>query len=120
MSSFLSGVNGHKLRSLRQQLGLVETLETSRMDDLLDRIQHKQRELGCSGFLDRTEASTKDSYLSVNVSQRNKLKDIEVRLTKMLEGTESRLQSHLASSSQVPPQNELAKVFASYRNHLLK
>lgn len=59
MSSFLSSANGQKLRSLRKQLGMGEALESSRMEDILDRIQLKQRELGSSSFLDRTDTSNK-------------------------------------------------------------
>jgi hypothetical protein len=54
------------------------------MEDLIGRIQLKQRELGSSISADRTETISKDSYLNTNVPNRNKLRDIELKLTKLL------------------------------------
>lgn len=120
MSSFLSSTNGQKLRSLRQQLGVGETLESSRMDDLLNRIQFKQRELGSSSFLERTEPATKDTFLGVDITQRNKLKDVELGLEKTLESADTRLKEHLTRHVEVQLQKDLANIFSSYRSHLLK
>jgi hypothetical protein len=50
----------------------------------MGRIQLKQRELGFSSVADRMKTVSKDGYLNTNVPHRNKLKDIELKLVKLL------------------------------------
>lgn len=54
------------------------------MDDLLLRIQGKQRGLNGNSALDNSEPLPREQFLNINASDRNKLRDTEVKMSTFL------------------------------------